>query len=272
MTADTDDPYRQIAQWYDLEHDPVTDDIECYTALIREHAPPRARVLELGAGSGRAAAALALAGWQVTGIEPSAAMLARASVRLQSLPERVSRRIRLLRGTAAQPGLDLAEQFDVALFGLNVLAHLLTLEERHAALTAVRAHLAPGSLAIIDLDLAAPQRLMQNPGTLWWQGSWPLPGNTHEPAEVSHIVTATRHRDPAILDVTHLYDVSSPATSLRRTIARMSLAVISYGELQASLLHTGYAVEATYGTHELLPFEEESPRAIVVASVREPSP
>jgi SAM-dependent methyltransferase len=229
-------------------------------------------VLELGAGSGRVAAALALAGWQVTGVEPSAAMLARASLRLRSLPERVSRRIRLLRGTGAEPGLDPAEQFDVALFGLNVLAHLLTLEERHAALTAARAHLAPGGLVIVDLDLAAPQRLMRHPGALWWQGSWPLPGDTQEHAEVSHIVSATRQRDPAILEVTHLYDISSPDTSLRRTIARMPLAVISCGELQVSLLHAGYAVEATYGTHDLLPFEDESPRAIVVAARREPSP
>jgi hypothetical protein len=89
---------------------------------------------------------------------------------------------------------------------------------------------------------------------------------------VSHIVTATRQRDPAILDVTHLYDVSSPDTSLRRTIARMPLAMISYGELQVSLLHAGYAVEATYGTHDLLSFEDESPRAIAVASVHEPPP
>jgi SAM-dependent methyltransferase len=142
MTGEADDPYRHIAQWYDLEHDALTDDVECYTALIREHAPPRARVLELGAGTGRVAAALALAGWQVTGVEPSAAMLARGSLRVQTLPERVSRRIRLLRGTAGEPGLDPAERFDVALFGLNVLAHLLTLEARHAALTAARAHLA----------------------------------------------------------------------------------------------------------------------------------
>jgi SAM-dependent methyltransferase len=269
-TSDTSDPYRAIAAWYDLEHDSVTDDVECYIALIREHAQARASVLEIGAGTGRIAAALALAGFVVTGVEPSAAMLARADRRLEGLPERVARRVHMVSGTAAAPNLAPEERFDVALYGLNTFAHLLTIADRHAALLATARHIAPGGHVIVDLDLSGPRALAQHLGLLWWQGSWPIvEGTAAARSEVTHFVTAALGRAPGTLEVVHLYDVVAGDGSVRRTTAHMPLAVISAGELQVSLARAGFRVDAAYGSHDLAPHEGDAPRFIVVASAQE---
>ncbi len=267
MAEKAHDPYHDIAEWYDLEHDSLTDDVECYTTLMREDAASARRVLEVGAGTGRVCAALALAGYHVTGVEPSAAMRSRAEHRLEALPQRVARRIRMVKGTASEPGLEPDERFDVVLFGLNVFAHLLNAQERHISLLAAARHLVPGGLVIVDLDLAGARRLSEHPGMLWWQGTWPVSGHASHDVEVSHFITAGRGGKPWILEVLHFYDVSAPGGAIYRTTARMPLAVVSYGELAVELVRAGFHVEATYGTHDLAPLDDGAPRAIVVASL-----
>src|SRR5487761_186356 len=103
------DPYAQIAEWYDLEHDEFSDDIELYLELIGG-ATRRLASLEGGAGTGRLLAALAGAGYLATGVEPSTAMRARYALRVAALPERVARRMRLVEGTATALGLPASER------------------------------------------------------------------------------------------------------------------------------------------------------------------
>lgn len=43
------DPYALIAEWYDLEHDSFTDDIELYQELLAGETQ-RLAILEVGAG------------------------------------------------------------------------------------------------------------------------------------------------------------------------------------------------------------------------------
>ncbi|MFI5274841.1 MAG: class I SAM-dependent methyltransferase, partial [Ktedonobacterales bacterium] len=252
------DAYAEIAAWYDVEHDPVTADVEAYASLIAEQAGDRARVIEIGAGSGRVAAALAVAGHDVTAVEPSAAMRARLALRLAQLPERAARRIHAIEGTAQAPGTDARQRFDVALLGQNLLAHLTTVRERHEALLAMRARLAPGGHLLADIDLLGPRRLLETARQLWWQGMWALPSST----QVEHTVTGLPGPAPGTLEIIHRYDVSAPGAPLSRTISRMTLALLSRGEVEVALLRAGFEVAAVYGDYDLTPYEEGSPRAI----------
>ena len=255
------DPYDIIAEWYDLEHDSVTEDIECYVSLLIEGGR-RSSILEIGSGTGRVAAALALAGHTVAGVEPSAAMAARCQRRLRELPEKVARRVTILRGSATDFSLPAAQRFDVALFALNAFAHLTTPDERHAALLRVREHLTSAGRLVVDLDLLGPARLRDTAGHLWWQGTWQVPDSE---AFVSHLVTATPGAEAGIIDVLHLYDVHTQGGELRRTVARMPLALISAGELALALARAGYALEAAYGGYDLALLDAQSPRALFVA-------
>lgn len=270
-----EDPYAAIARWYDLEHDAITEDIECYTSLIEAPASGRAEVLEIGSGTGRIAVALAVAGHHVTGIEPSRAMRERCGQRMAKLPERVARRIRMVDGTATVTGLGDAERFDVALVGLNSFAHLTTAEERQQALTTIHAHLRPDGLLLMDLDLTGPRRLLETVGQMWWQGTWeymdemPTNGNVAVPTsaqeQVSHFIAGSPGPDMGTVRATHFYDVHTPGGSVRRTIAPMTLALLSRGEITLALRQAGFTIEALYGTYELTPYDDLSPHALFVA-------
>ena len=66
---------------------------------LLEHLPPApARVLDVGGGAGHQSFPLAEAGYDVTVLDPSAAMLDRARERLQQLSLGAQRRVRLLQG------------------------------------------------------------------------------------------------------------------------------------------------------------------------------
>src|SRR5258706_7524735 len=262
MPSPSDDPYGAIAEWYDVEHNTHTDDLECYLSLIAGMHEGPARLLEIGSGTGRIQAALALAGHYVTGVEPSTAMRARAHLRCASLPQRVARRIRTLDGSATHLPLADDETFDVALFGLNTFAHLLARDERQLALKLARKHLMPGGALILDLDLSGPRRLRAAAGHVLWQGTWPI-----EPtgSELSHFVAAMPDGSPGTLRVVHFYDVSVPGGGVHRTTAAMSLALLGHGEMELALEAAGFESVAVYGSHDLTGFEERSARALYVA-------
>ena len=64
---------------------------------LLEHLPPApASVLDIGGGAGHQSFPLAAAGYDVTLLDPSPAMLAKAEQRLQRLPDEARRRITLL--------------------------------------------------------------------------------------------------------------------------------------------------------------------------------
>ncbi len=263
------DPYTAIAEWYDLEHDGITEDVECLHELIGAGTPGRAHVLEIGAGTGRIAAGLATAGLEVTAVEPSEAMRARgAAKRLAALPERVARRVHLGAGSATDLGIEPSARFDAAVFGLGAFAHLTTRDERLRALALVRPHLRPGGLLIIDLDLAGLRRLADTPGQLQHQGTWPLPGAASAERYLTHLVCAvcaSPTHEPGLVSLTHFYDVYEQGGSVARTVSQMTLALLSRGEIELSLVHIGFQVEAVYGGYAQESYEDGAGRALFVA-------
>lgn len=255
------DPYARIVEWYDLEHDALTADAECYAALIASLVGGRAHVLEVGSGTGRAAAALAIAGCHVTGIEPSAAMRAGCARRLAQLPEPVVRRITIVAGSASVPMLDAAARFDIVLFGLNMFAHLTTARERQEALEIAHRHLLPGGWLLLDLDVQGIKRLRKAPGRLLWQGTWPLSGG----GEVSHFMAALEDEQPGVLHLQHFYDSTDQAANLRRVTTSMRLAVLRRQSVERLLSQAGFVTDALYGSYDLAPFTEGAPRMVFVA-------
>jgi SAM-dependent methyltransferase len=257
------DSYAAIAAWYDVEHDSLVEDIECYQALIADADLRNPAIVEIGCGTGRVVARLAAAGYGVTGVDPSEAMRQRCARRLATMPERVSRRVRLLAGDAEHLPLGEDDRFDLALFSLNTFAHLTTGKSRQAALQALAGHLRPGAMLLIDLDLLGTRRLAETAGQLWCQGTWPLPENNA--VLLTHFVSAAPLSVPGALRVTHFYDIHEQGGEVRRTISAMSLALMSKGEIEVALQFAGFAVVDVFGGYDLTPWDEISARAIFVA-------
>ncbi len=256
------DPYALISAWYDLEHDSVTDDLECYIGLLGSHSAGRGRVLEVGSGTGRILAALASAGYQVTGVEPSAAMRRRAELRLSQLPERVTRRVHLVAGEAGDLGEAANVKYDAVVYGLNTFAHLTGRPERRRALAAAASHLVGGGLLLLDFDLAGPRRLLHSAGQLYRLGRW----RSRESGEwVSHLVSGSPGPEVGTILVTHFYEVSLPGKEVRRTVTPMPLALLSREELELAVRTAGFTVLAVYGGFDLSPYDDLSARAILLA-------
>jgi S-adenosylmethionine-dependent methyltransferase len=74
---------------------------------LRDHLPgPPAALVDVGGGAGNQSIPLARDGYQVTIVDPSAAMLVRARARLESEPAEVAGRVRLVQASAAEaPGV-----------------------------------------------------------------------------------------------------------------------------------------------------------------------
>ena len=133
----------------------LAGDIDLYAGLM----PPGGSVLELGAGTGRIALALAERGYSVVGVEIAPAMLAQAEAKRAELAPAVAARVELRRGDLA--ALDLKRRFDAVVCGYFTLAHLPRgAAWRNAFATAAR-HLGEAGLAAFHLPL---KEIMQAPG------------------------------------------------------------------------------------------------------------
>jgi SAM-dependent methyltransferase len=128
--AEFNDP--RLVEIYDAES-PWSRDDDYFAALVGE--TPRARVLDLGCGTGRLALGLAAAGHRVTGIDPSAAALAAA--RAKAGAERVT----WIHGTAASAP---EAAFDVAIMTGHASQFIVGEEEWSGALGALWRALAHG--------------------------------------------------------------------------------------------------------------------------------
>jgi SAM-dependent methyltransferase len=109
--------------------------------LLRHLPAPPATVLDVGGGAGHQSFPLARLGYDVTLLDPSAAMLEKARARLDAEPPEVQARVRLVEGDGERAA-DLGQAFDV------VLCHgvLMYLESPVAMLDAMCQCLAPGGL------------------------------------------------------------------------------------------------------------------------------
>jgi SAM-dependent methyltransferase len=150
-------PSGQSTRYYDLitaADRNLAGDIDIYADL----ATPGDRILELGAGTGRVAIALARKGYHVDGVDIAPAMLAQAEAKRASLDEASARRLRFVRGDLT--ALSVGGLFDLVLCTYFTLAHLPAGAAWRNAFQGAAAHMKPGGAAAFHLPrldrMAAP--------------------------------------------------------------------------------------------------------------------
>jgi SAM-dependent methyltransferase len=125
---------------------PLAGDIDFYAGLARRTGGP---VLELGCGTARVALPLAMAGFEVTGIDLSAPMLAVARRKLLSAPQAVRERLTLIE--ADMTAIDLDRRFGCVIVPFRSFQQLLTVNLQRAVLRVMRRHLRPGGRVALHL-------------------------------------------------------------------------------------------------------------------------
>lgn len=129
-----------VSEFYDLLYPPadVPDMVEFMTALV----PPAARVLDQGVGTGRTALPMAYAGYDVTGIDISPAML--DVLREKDIEERVAL------GRADFTDVTGDASFDLVVNLNNTLPMVLDTERRKNTFANAAANLRSGGHYVLD--------------------------------------------------------------------------------------------------------------------------
>lgn len=252
--------YETIARYYDAENATMTEDLALYRELADERGGP---VLDVGCGSGRVMLALAQDGVRVVGVDFSAAMLARGRRRLAQQPALASR-VTFVEGDAL--AAELPGPFALILLPYNMLMHFNTQADQLAALRRFRALLAPEGLLVLDLPNAGEAYGAQDDDVLSLERTFiePESGNRVMQQSVSRLERVSQQ-----FHVTWIYDEIQPDGTLRRTLAPLLLRHVFPAELDLLLALAGLARVTAYGDYDQSPFEEGSPRLIVLAEPAE---
>lgn len=253
--------YDRIARYYDLSHDRLTADIPF---LLEQAAITGGPLLELGCGSGRLLVPLARAGFDVTGVDQSTEMLARARLRLATESPETRDRIVLVQGEMSTLELpEAAGQFGLALFGYNTFMHL---DETQAGRTMrrIRPLLRSGGRVLLDLD---------NPLTLAAAAGDPdfaLEDTLHDPISGETIRQFTAYEaissDQAV-EVTWLYETEEIAgRPPARTKTRLRYHFLYPHQIELMIGLVGLRLIGFYGDYDSRPFQEDSERLLVLAA------
>ena len=246
--------YDLIAPFYDIEHAQFDEDLDMYRNFAELRGSP---LLELACGSGRLLLPLARDGYELTGVDNSVSMLRLAQQGLQQAG--VAARCKLVQQDMCT--LHLEQKFRLAFAALGSFAHLSTRKQQQQALSAARAHLAPGGTYILDISNADARYMEGVSGQLLHQGTWKQKDGTLLTHFVSPASSTTMH----LLDLTHFYDVHTQGGPVQRTIINTQLYLFERTEMELLLEHAGFVIKGVYGDYELGPYEHESPRMIFIA-------
>jgi SAM-dependent methyltransferase len=124
----------------------VKGDIDFYLSCAQEFGGP---ILELATGTGRVLLPIAVAGFEITGVDISAAMLDQARQKLSLESSAIRERIRLYQMDMAS--FELGEVFPLAIVPFRAFHHLTLPGQQRQALNCINRSLAPGGYLIIDL-------------------------------------------------------------------------------------------------------------------------
>ncbi len=255
--------YDKIANYYDLTHDDLTEDI-AYILTLAERA--KGPVLELGCGSGRLLVPLARAGYTVSGLDNSAAMLGRARSRLEKESELIRERVTLIEADMAAfqlPGDH--QQFALVLVPYNTLMHLEP-GRMLKCLKNIRRTMRPDGWLFIDLINPAVVAQTPNDRSLTLENQLVDP----DTGEIILQMASNWLEEPEqILHITWIYDaVPAEGGAIHRTVAQAVYHYLYPHQLEMLLDESDFRLESLSGDYEDTPFQEESDRLLLLARPR----
>jgi SAM-dependent methyltransferase len=249
------EPYAQIPELYDLEHEAFTDDLAFYLNCVKVVGDP---VLELGCGTGRIVRTLAKAGFRVIGLDQSGPMLDRARSLLEpDLAERVT----FVHGSMEECEKAPGGPFGTVILSLNGLLHLPSSEAQRRTLDSARRALDPRGQLLIDVLNPSPglfatfDRGVVHEGTWVWENGDDV--NKFSSRSVSHA-----HQ---LIHTRIWYDILTRGRTVSRIVTEFDQRFVYPSELELMLELAGFAEWQVYGSYDLDPFEDDSDRLIVAA-------
>ncbi len=247
-----------LARLYDLDLRDDPGDLDLYLALAERADGP---VLELGAGTGRLAVPLAMAGHQVTAVDLDPAMLDRARGHAAATgvpPDRLA----LVEADLLDLRLPDAGRYALAFIALNSIMLLASRDAQRRAVATLAAHLGPGGLAVVDAWLPDAEDLARFDGRVILE--WP-----RTDLESGMVVTkaGSAQHDAATntVELTAIYEEGRQGEPTRRWVRHDRLRLISADELAGFAEDAGLRVERIAGGYDLGALGPGAERAVLIA-------
>jgi SAM-dependent methyltransferase len=215
-------------------------------------APP-ARILDMGCGTGLLACEFATRGYDVTGADPAAAMLATARARPGG------DQVRWIQASAA--GLDTGTSFDLIVMTGHVFQLLLEDQDVRAALRALARHLAPGGRLAFET---------RNPAVREWQ-DW-NPRDTRQRVEAAGTTADVHYDIRAVAGELVTYETWYQFAGARDpVVVPDTLRFTGQARAAAFLAEAGFTQVTWHGDWDGSPYGPASPEIIAVASGDRPA-
>lgn len=248
--------YDPFARYYDADFRDHLEDVSFYRELARRTGGP---LLELMCGTGRVLLPLAEAGYSITGVDISPAMLALAQERVNEAD--LAGRATLIEGDVRDMPLP-AGQFALAFVAINSFMHLETVRDQLACLSNVRRALTRHGLLVLDLFNPDPNEMLREDNRIVLDREYQLDGR-----HVQKFVAIDTDVAAQISRVTYLYDEISGEGGMTRRVMHFNLRWLYRFEVEHLLARAGFALRNIYGSYDLDDYAAGSPRLIAVAGL-----
>jgi len=230
------------------------EDLPFWISQANQYGDP---VLELACGTGRITVALALAGFNVSGIDYAAGMLKEA--RRKSTEQGVE--VEWVK--ADMRDFDLGRKFSLIILPANTLCHLLDLSDFEACLTNVRKHLVPNGRFVIDVFVPKMELLVNKPGKRFPFSEY------NDPDGRGRIIVTESYvyeSDTQIKRIKTYHSVPGEDTEME---GELNMRMYFPQELDALIKYNGFELEHKYGSYDQTAFGPESEKQLLVCRVVE---
>ncbi|HEX4452747.1 MAG TPA: methyltransferase domain-containing protein, partial [Kofleriaceae bacterium] len=248
------------AALYDYEYRRRRADVTFYRELAKKSGDG-GPILDLGAGSGRVAIALARDGHDVVAVDRSPSMLAKLRERVAALPAAVAGRVRIVEGDLCT--FSVKGTFPLAIAAFNTVEHLYTRGEVAALLARVASHLGPTGRFAFDVQLPDMAWLLRDPNKRWAKTRFTDPttgrpmlySTNHDYDPVGQIALIRIYYEPL--------DGKGPAK-----IVKLSQRKFFPAELEALVAHSGFRMVERYGDFAWQPLESGAESQVLICEHR----
>jgi SAM-dependent methyltransferase len=247
--------YDAYSVYYDLLWGNEQVDVPFYLAMAKETGGP---VCELACGTGRVLLPLARAGFEVTGIDVSQAMLDKLQAKLDKEPRDVQARVALK--CADMRDYRFTQKFKLVFCAFNSFLAMITTEDQLACLRSVRDYLADDGRLVINIFAPDHKRLIRGTETQRDVERDPETGRDMVVTNISKFNLVSQS-----VEAWECVDRIGDDGTVRRYPTRFTLSWIHHREMQLLLRLAGYEIVAGFGGYDKRPYDYVSGMQLFLA-------